>query len=97
MEEGGSSPTRSGTGAKKRLVLVVQSDAYNQAIQNTLVAEITSNLTHATDPAHLLIEVSTPESAWRALNSVGEFPDWSDNSFSSALSVDGATSLGLIV
>ena len=54
-------PHAVGTGAKKRPVLVIQSDSYNQAIQNTLVAEITSNLTRAADPAHLRIDISTPE------------------------------------
>ena len=54
-------PHAIGTGARKRPVLVVQSDAYNQSIQNTLVAEITSNLTRSGDPAHLLIDVSTPD------------------------------------
>ena len=56
-----SFPHAVGTGAKKRPVLIVQSDAYNQSMQNTLVAEITSTLIRATDPAHLTIDVSTSE------------------------------------
>jgi mRNA-degrading endonuclease toxin of MazEF toxin-antitoxin module len=54
-------PHAIGTGAKKRPVVVAQSDVYNQSMHNTLVAEITSNLTRATDPAHLLIDLSTSE------------------------------------
>jgi mRNA interferase MazF len=54
-------PNASGTGGKMRPVLVVQSDVYNRKIDNVLVAEITSNLTHAADPAHLLLDVSTPD------------------------------------
>jgi mRNA interferase MazF len=40
---------------------VVQADTYNQSQRHVIVAEITSNLTAATDPANLLIEVSTPD------------------------------------
>ena len=58
-------PHAMGTGAKKRPVVVVQSDAYNQTIHNTLVAEITSNLTRATDPAHLLIDLSIRRASHR--------------------------------
>jgi mRNA-degrading endonuclease toxin of MazEF toxin-antitoxin module len=47
--------------AKSRPVLVVQSDYYNQRIKNVLIATITSNLARASDAAHYLIDVSTPE------------------------------------
>ena len=53
-------PFATGRGASRRPALVVQSDRYNASIQNTIVAQITSNLARAQDPAHLLIEVSTP-------------------------------------
>jgi mRNA interferase MazF len=46
---------------KKRPVLVVQGDEYNQKLRHVVVAEVTGNLALASDPANLLIEVSTPE------------------------------------
>jgi mRNA interferase MazF len=42
-------------------VVVVQGDAYNQKLRHVIVAEITTNLSVASDPANLLIEVTTPE------------------------------------
>jgi mRNA interferase MazF len=54
-------PFSSGTGGSRRPVLVVQSDAYNGRIRNTVVAQITTSLRRAGDPAHLLIEVATPD------------------------------------
>jgi mRNA interferase MazF len=54
-------PFASGTGGSRRPVLVVQGDAYNARIRNIIVAQITSNLSHGSGPAHLLIEVATPE------------------------------------
>jgi mRNA-degrading endonuclease toxin of MazEF toxin-antitoxin module len=50
-------PFAAGTGHSRRPVLVVQSDRYNAHLDNTVVAQITSNLTHASDPAHL-VEIS---------------------------------------
>ncbi len=46
---------------KKRPVVVVQSDVYNQILRHVIVAEITTNLTLASDPANLLIEVATAD------------------------------------
>jgi mRNA-degrading endonuclease toxin of MazEF toxin-antitoxin module len=46
---------------KKRPAVVVQSDAYNQAVKTFVVAEVTKNLALASDPACLLIDVSIPE------------------------------------
>lgn len=54
-------PFASGTGGSRRPVLVIQSDAYNPRIRNTIVAQITTNLARASDPAHLLIELAAPE------------------------------------
>lgn len=54
-------PNQDGSPPKNRPVLVVQSDYYNQRIRNILVAQITSNLSRRGDPAHLLVDVSTPE------------------------------------
>ena len=60
-------PFASGVGSSRRPVLVVQSDTENQRLQNTIVAQITSNLKRANHPPHLLIEVATPEGAQSGL------------------------------
>ena len=54
-------PHASGIRGKKRPALVVQADAYNTTVSHVLVAEITTNLTPANDPAFVLIDVATPE------------------------------------
>ena len=54
-------PFATGTATKKRPVLVVQADSYNRSIHNVVVAEITSNTSRASDPAHLLVDVSSPD------------------------------------
>src|SRR5437870_5299943 len=54
-------PHASGLRGKKRPALVIQADAYNAAVGHVLVAEITTNLTPANDPAFVLIDVATPE------------------------------------
>jgi mRNA-degrading endonuclease toxin of MazEF toxin-antitoxin module len=54
-------PHASSTPAKNRPAVVVQGDYYNQRIANLLVAGVTGNLKNAGDPAHYLIDVSTPE------------------------------------
>jgi mRNA interferase MazF len=46
---------------KIRPALIVQSDYYNQRISNVLVAGITTKMDNASDRAHLLIDVATPE------------------------------------
>jgi mRNA interferase MazF len=56
-------PHASGGRGKKRPVVVVQADAYNATLRHVIVAEVTSNLAVATDPANLLIEVVTPDGA----------------------------------
>lgn len=57
----GRFPHAAGGRGKKRPVVVVQGDAYNQILRHVIVAEITTNLGMAADPANLLIEVATPE------------------------------------
>jgi len=52
-------PHASGGRGKKRPVVIVQADVYNQTLRHVIVAEVTSNLTGASDPANLLIEVTT--------------------------------------
>jgi len=54
-------PNADASPPKVRPVLVVQSDVYNSKIKNLIVTAITSNLIHASDPASLLIDVSTPD------------------------------------
>jgi len=52
-------PHTAGGRGKKRPAVVIQADKYNRSERYVLVAEITSNLTRAADPANLLIEVAT--------------------------------------
>jgi mRNA-degrading endonuclease toxin of MazEF toxin-antitoxin module len=54
-------PHPSGVCGKKRPAVVVQADAYNQTMRTVAVAEVTKNLTMASDAACLFIDVSTPE------------------------------------
>lgn len=54
-------PNADGSAPKPRPVLVVQSNVYNSKLKNVIVAAITSNLRHASEPASLLIDVSTPD------------------------------------
>jgi mRNA-degrading endonuclease toxin of MazEF toxin-antitoxin module len=54
-------PHAGGTRGKKRPVVVVQSDVYNVKARHVIVAEITTNLAAASDPACLLIDISTTE------------------------------------
>jgi mRNA-degrading endonuclease toxin of MazEF toxin-antitoxin module len=54
-------PHATGTRGKKRPVVVVQSDVYNATVRHVLVAEITTNLIAASDPACLVIDVLTAE------------------------------------
>ncbi|HET6572211.1 MAG TPA: type II toxin-antitoxin system PemK/MazF family toxin [Fimbriiglobus sp.] len=54
-------PHPSGLRGKKRPAVVVQSDAYAGVVGTLVVAEVTSNLTMATDPACLFIDTNTPE------------------------------------
>ncbi|MEX0724744.1 MAG: type II toxin-antitoxin system PemK/MazF family toxin [Planctomycetaceae bacterium] len=54
-------PTVDGSPPKSRPVVVIQADFYNSRIRNVLVAQITSTLARQNDPAHLFIDISTPE------------------------------------
>lgn len=46
---------------KVRPVLVIQADAYNRKMTNTIVAMITTNPARAREPTHLLIDLTMPE------------------------------------
>jgi len=54
-------PFASGIGTSRRPALIVQNDRDNQRIQNTIIAQITTNLRRAAETTHLLIETATPE------------------------------------
>jgi mRNA interferase MazF len=54
-------PHAAGGRGKKRPVVVVQADSYNLRLRHVIVAEVTTNLSVAADPANLLIEVATPD------------------------------------
>lgn len=55
-------PFASGTTAKVRPVLVIQSDHNNRRLKNTIIAAITSNTSRADhEPTQFLIDTSTPE------------------------------------
>lgn len=54
-------PHPSGVRGKKRPAVVVQSDDYAGQLKTLIVAQVTKNLTLASDPACLSIDVSTPE------------------------------------
>jgi mRNA-degrading endonuclease toxin of MazEF toxin-antitoxin module len=64
-------PHPSGLRGKKRPAVVVQSDAYAGVVGTLIVAEVTKNLTMASDPACLFIDTSTPEG--RATGLVRDF------------------------
>ena len=54
-------PHPSGGRGKKRPVVVVQADAYNKALRTLVVAEVTTNLAMAGDPACLFIDAATAD------------------------------------
>jgi mRNA-degrading endonuclease toxin of MazEF toxin-antitoxin module len=54
-------PHTAGARGKKRPVVVVQADAYNQQLRHVIVAEVTKNLGMKIDPACLFIDLSTSE------------------------------------
>jgi mRNA-degrading endonuclease toxin of MazEF toxin-antitoxin module len=54
-------PHPSGLRGKKRPAVIVQSDAYAGAVSTVVVAEVTKNLLMASDPACLLIDVTSPD------------------------------------
>ena len=54
-------PHPSGLRGKKRPAVIVQADSYAGKVSTIVVAEVTKNLTMASDPACLIIDSSTPE------------------------------------
>jgi mRNA-degrading endonuclease toxin of MazEF toxin-antitoxin module len=53
-------PHASGTRGKKRPVVVVQADVYNQRLRHAVVVQLTTNLSDQDDPACLLVEAESP-------------------------------------
>jgi mRNA interferase MazF len=54
-------PFPSGAGAKSRPMLVVQNDTNNARMANTILVFITTNLSRASEPTQVLVDVQTPE------------------------------------
>jgi mRNA-degrading endonuclease toxin of MazEF toxin-antitoxin module len=54
-------PHPSGMRGKKRPAVIVQSDAYAGRLGTLVVAEVTSNLSMAADPACRFIDTNTPD------------------------------------
>lgn len=61
-------PYADGKRGKNRLALVLQNDRDNRRLANTIVAMISGNLRHASDPTQLLVDPSTDEGATSGLN-----------------------------
>ncbi|MGO9469849.1 MAG: type II toxin-antitoxin system PemK/MazF family toxin [Isosphaeraceae bacterium] len=61
-------PHASGGRGKKRPVVVVQADDYNQRLHHALVAQVTTNLDEKDDPACSFVEADTPEGKAAALD-----------------------------
>ena len=54
-------------GAKTRPMLVVQNDANNARMANTILVFITSNISRASEPTQVLIDVQSPDGSLRGL------------------------------
>src|SRR6266849_5646211 len=53
-------PHASGGRGKKRPVVVVQADVYNQRLRHAVVAQVTANLDEKDDPAYLVVDAASP-------------------------------------
>jgi mRNA-degrading endonuclease toxin of MazEF toxin-antitoxin module len=67
-------PHPSGVRGKKRPAVVVQSNAYTNAVGTLVVAEVTTNLTMANDPACLFIDVTSLRERRRVCLAIPLFP-----------------------
>lgn len=56
-------PHASGTRGKKRPVLVVQANDYNQRLRHAVVVQFTTNLSDKDDPACMLVEAASAQAA----------------------------------
>jgi mRNA-degrading endonuclease toxin of MazEF toxin-antitoxin module len=66
-------PHASGGRGKKRPVVVVQADIYNQRLRHVVVAQVTGNLAEKGDPASLFIEAASADGKATGLNRDGWF------------------------
>lgn len=54
-------PFASGAGASRRPAVVIQDDRDNTRMQNTIIAQITTNLRRSSEPTHLRIDAGSNE------------------------------------
>ena len=54
-------PMTRGRGTKLRPMLVIQNDANNGRMANTILAFITTNLARVAEPTQVLVDVATPD------------------------------------
>ena len=64
-------PHTAGTRGKKRPAVILQADGYNAKLRHAIVAEVTSGLQWAGDPACLFIDAATPEGSATGLHKNG--------------------------
>ena len=60
-------PFTSKPGAKSRPMLVVQNDANNARMANTILVFITSNTSRASEPTQVLIDITSPDGSFCGL------------------------------
>ena len=56
-------PNVGSSGGKRRPALIVQADANNSRLRETIIAAITSNISRVHQPHQLLIEIATADGA----------------------------------
>ncbi|HLW67686.1 MAG TPA: type II toxin-antitoxin system PemK/MazF family toxin [Gemmataceae bacterium] len=61
-------PHASGGRGKKRPVVVVQADVYNQRLRHAVVAQVSTNLNEKNDPSTLFIGATTAEAKTAGLD-----------------------------
>ncbi|HUE15929.1 MAG TPA: type II toxin-antitoxin system PemK/MazF family toxin [Planctomycetaceae bacterium] len=62
-------PHAGGNRGKKRPAVIIQADVYNAKLKHYIVAEVTTNLGAASDPASFFIDIATPEGRATGLDS----------------------------
>ena len=56
-------PFASGVGGKRRPCIIVQNDRDNRKLANTLIVQVTTNLSRVGDPSHFLIDTTKADGA----------------------------------
>jgi mRNA-degrading endonuclease toxin of MazEF toxin-antitoxin module len=59
-------PFASGAGGKRRPCVIVQNDQDNQRLANTVIVQITGNLSRVGDKSHLLLELTSQRASQQA-------------------------------